>query len=146
MSLILAALFLPAPFDSSGPLSVLAPAPAVMAAAAAENDAASAARVAESFLKLVDEGRWADSYAATGAQFRKLNTLERWAEVSEKVRPPLGKLLTRNLTNNEFVPAPPEGYQLVKFASSYADGTNQVESLSLAWEDGAWKVVGIVIG
>jgi Protein of unknown function (DUF4019) len=66
--------------------------------------------------------------------------------VSEKVRPPLGKVLTRNLVTNEYVPAPPEGYQLVKFASNYADGTNQVESLSLAWEDGTWKVVGIVIG
>ena len=98
------------------------------------------------FLMLIDESRWADSYAATGTQFRKLNTLERWTAVSEKVRPPLGKVLTRNLVTNEFVPAPPEGYQLVKFASSYADGTNQVESVSLEWEDGAWRVVGIVIG
>ena len=141
MSLILAALFLP---DS--PLSVLAPAPAVMTAAAAESEAAGAARAAEDFLKLIDESRWADSYAATGAQFRQLNTFQRWAKVCEKVRPPLRKLLTRNLTTNEYVPAPPEGYRLVKFASSYADGTNQVESVSLAWEDGAWKVVGIAIG
>lgn len=44
------------------------------------------------------------------------------------------------------IPAAPEGYRLVKLASSYADGTNQAESLSLVWEDGAWKVTGIVIG
>lgn len=141
MSLILVALFLP-----TSPLSVLAPAPAVSAAATAEADAAAAARAAEAFLTLIDESRWAESYAATGSQFRQLNSLERWTEVSEKVRPPLGTVLTRNLVTNEFVPAPPEGYQLVKFASSYADGTNQVESVSLAWEDGAWRVVGIVIG
>jgi hypothetical protein len=143
MSLILAALFLP-----TSPLSVLAPAtPALsVAATAAEPTEAAAARAAEDFLKLVDESRWAESYAATGSQFRALNTLEVWTEVSEKVRPPLGKLLTRNLVTNEFVPAPPEGYQLVKFASSYGDGTNQIESVSLAWEDGAWRVVGIVIG
>ncbi len=146
MSLILAALFLPASLDSSGALSVLAPAPAVMSAAASESAAAAAARTAEDFLKLIDESRWADSYAATGAQFRQLNTLERWTKVSEKVRRPLGKLQTRNLTTNEFVPAPPKGYQLVKFASNYADGTNQVESVSLVWENGAWRVVGIVIG
>ena len=109
-------------------------------------DAAAAARAAEAFLTLIDESRWAESYAATGTQFRKLNSLERWTELSEKVRPPLGTVLTRNLVTNEFVPAPPEGYQLVKFASSYADGTNQVESVSLEWEDGAWRVVGIVIG
>ncbi|WP_301750827.1 DUF4019 domain-containing protein [uncultured Erythrobacter sp.] len=141
MSFVLAALFLPA-----SPLSVLAPAPAISAAATAEADAAAAARAAEEFLTLIDESRWAESYAATGTQFRQLNSLERWTAVSEKVRPPLGTVLTRNLVTNEFVPAPPEGYQLVKFASSYADGTNQVESVSLEWEDGAWRVVGIVIG
>jgi DNA-binding CsgD family transcriptional regulator len=143
MSLIIAALFLPA-----SPLSLTAPAPAVTLAASAEGeaDAAAAAQAAEAFLTLIDQSRWAESYAATGAQFRALNTLERWTQVSETVRPPLGKLLTRNLVANEFVPAPPEGYQLVKFASTYGNGTSQVESVSLEWEDGAWRVVGIVIG
>jgi DNA-binding CsgD family transcriptional regulator len=139
MSLFFLALLLPA-----SPLSVLAPAPAVMSAAAAESEAAGAARAAEHFLMLIDEGRWADSYAATGAQFRKMNTLERWSEVSARVRPPLGTMLTRDLVGNEFVPAPPMGYRLVKFRSTYANGTQQTESVSLAWEGGAWKVAGIV--
>lgn len=104
------------------------------------------ARAAESFLELIDESRWEDSYAATGAQFRQLNTLEAWTEVSMKVREPLGKNLTRDLITSEFVPAPPKGVHLVKFASSYADGTNQVETVTLTWEENAWKVVGIVIG
>ena len=138
MSLILAALFLPL-----SPLSVTPAAQSSRAVASAE---AAAARAAEDFLKLWDESRWAETYAATGAQFRNVNTVERWAEVSEQVRPPLGKLLTRDLVTNEYVPAPPEGYRLIKFSSTYASGANQVESLSLAWEDGAWKVVGIVIG
>jgi len=137
MSLILAALLIPA-----SPLSVM-PATLASVAATAEPSAA-AARAAEDFLNLVDENRWTESYAATGGQFRSLNTLERWAEISAKVRPPLGKVMTRDLVANEFVPAPPEGYRLIKFRSTYANGTAQTESLSLAWEDGAWKVVGIV--
>ena len=141
MSLILAALFLP-----TSPLSMIVPAAPVspvLAVATAETDAAAAARAAEDFLILVDEGRWADSYAATGKQFRRLNTLERWSEVSQRLRPPPGELLTRDIVGNEFVPAPPEGYRLVKFRSAYSNGAQQTESLSLAWEDGAWKVVGI---
>ncbi len=137
MSLILAALLLPA-----SPLSVL-PASVTSSTIAAEPIEA-AAQAAEDFLILVDESRLAESYAATGGQFRELNTLERWAEVSERVRPPLGALLTRDLTANEFVPAPPEGYQLIKFRSTYANGTQQTQSLSLEWENGVWKVVGIV--
>lgn len=139
MSLILAALFLPAPF-----LSAPAPGTAVQTAAA-ESEAAGAARAAEDFLVLIDESRWAESYAATGAEFRRLNTLAVWSDVSARLRPPLGKLLTRDIAGNEYVPAPPEGYRLVKFRSAYAGGTTQTESISLAWEDGAWKVAGIVI-
>lgn len=149
MSLILAVLFLPAPF-ASAPLSV-ADAPALTATTAGaeaqagiRSEAAAAARAAEAFLTLIDEGRWAESYAATGAAFRRLNTLAVWTEVSERVRPPLGAVLTRDLAGNEYVPAPPEGYRLVKFRSTYANGTQQTESISLAWEDGAWKVTGIV--
>ncbi len=144
MSLILAALLLPASTLPVMPAPVAVSA-AATASATAEPAAAEAARAAEAFLDLVDENRWAESYAATGAQFRQLNTLERWSEVSERVRPPLGRLLTRDLIGNEYVPAPPEGYRLVKFASSYESGANQVERLSLVWEDGAWKVVGVVI-
>lgn len=138
MSLVLAALFLPV-----SPLSVMAPAPAVQTAAATESEAAGAARAAEAFLALLDESRWAESYTATGAEFRRLNTLERWSAVSARLRPPLGRMLTRDITSNEYVPAPPEGYRLIKFRSTYANGTAQTESLSLAWEDGAWKVAGI---
>jgi DNA-binding CsgD family transcriptional regulator len=137
MSLFLAALLMPA-----SPISLL---PATVASsAAAEPSAAEAARAAEAFLDLVDDNRWAESYAATGAQFRQLNTLERWSEVSQRVRPALGKMLTRDVVGNEYVPAPPEGYRLIKFRSTYANGTAQTESLSLEWEDGAWKVVGVV--
>jgi hypothetical protein len=69
-------------------LSVLAPAP-VPTPAAAKSEAAAAADAAEAFLRLIDEGRWAESYAATGAEFRRLNTLKVWTDVSERVRLPL---------------------------------------------------------
>ncbi len=141
MSLILAALLLPA-----SPLSILPAGQTVSVEARESARSEAAARAAEDLLELIDAGNWADSYAAIGAQFRELNTLESWTEVSEKARSPLGALLTRDLIANEFVPAPPQGYQMVKFKSSYAIGSIQVETLSLSWEDGQWKVVGIVIG
>lgn len=141
MSLILAALLIP-----SSPVSVLpAPLSGSLLATAEATEPTQAAAAAEAFLVLWDQSRWAESYAATGARFRDLNTLDRWAEVSEQVRPPLGKLQSRTLIGNEFVPAPPAGYRLVKFRSTYASGAQQTESLSLAWENGAWRVAGIVI-
>lgn len=139
MSFVLAALFLPA-----SPLSVIASAPAVPVSAAAESQLSGAARAAENFLDLIDNSLWAESYAATGTEFRRLNTLEAWSEVSARLRLPLGTVVTRDHIGDEYVPAPPEGYRLIKFRSVYADGTLQTESISLAWEDGAWKVAGIV--
>ncbi len=139
MSLVLAALFLPA-----SPIALTAAAPAAQVPAAT-SEAVGAASAAEHFLQLIDESKWAESYAATGAEFRRLNTLAVWSDVSARLRPPLGAMLTREVTGNEYVPAPPEGYRLVKFRSTYANGTAQTESVSLAWEDGAWRVAGIVI-
>ncbi|WP_324261681.1 DUF4019 domain-containing protein [Altererythrobacter sp. H2] len=139
MSLILAALLLPA-----SPVALLPNSAGGGTGALAQAAEATPARAAEQFLILLDEGRWAESYAATGAQFRTLNSLERWTEVSRRVRTPLGETVTRNIVGDEFVPAPPEGYRLIKFRSTYANGTAQTENLSLAWEDSAWKVVGIM--
>lgn len=139
MSLVLAALFLPA-----SPIALTASGPAAQTPAA-ETEAAAAARSFENFLTLIDEGRWAESYDATGAEFRRLNTFAVWSDVSARVRSPLGKVLTREVTGNEYVPAPPEGYRLVKFRSTYENGTAQTESVSLAWENGAWTVAGIVV-
>jgi DNA-binding CsgD family transcriptional regulator len=145
MSLILAALFLPvSPLSVSGAPAVTKTAVGTEPEAGARSEAAAAARAADAFLALIDEGRWAESYAVTGVAFRRLNSLAVWTDVSERVRPPLGAVLTRDLAGNEYVPAPPEGYRLVKFRSTYANGTQQTESISLAWEDGAWKVTGIV--
>lgn len=141
MSLILAALLVPA-----SPLAILPTSGAAGTEAASEAASeVAAAAAAERFLTLLDDARWDDSYALTSAEFRRLNTAERWAEVSARVRPRLGAAVTRDLVSNEYVPAPPEGFQLVKFRSRYANGAEQTESLSLAWEDGAWKVAGIVI-
>jgi DNA-binding CsgD family transcriptional regulator len=126
------------------PQSGSAPASAQVSAAApvAETDAVRAARA---WLQLHDEGRWRETWNGTGAEFRRLNTLERWSEVAQSVRPPLGATLARVAILSEEVPAPPAGVQVVKFRTRFASKADAVETVSLAREDGAWKVVGIYI-
>lgn len=102
-------------------------------------------RAARDWLALSDEGRWREGYEASGKSFRKLNTLERWTEVSKKVRAPLGAVVSRTAISQESVPAPPAGVEVVKFRTSFANKADATETVSLAWEDGAWKVVGIFI-
>ena len=100
---------------------------------------------ARQWLVLVDQGRWDESYRATGASFRQLNTAEVWLAVSEKVRTPLGALISRIFVSQENLPAPPHGYEVVKFRTRFANKNEALETVTLDREDGSWRVVGVTI-
>jgi len=119
-----------------------APAPAAADPAAQNPAVVDAAR---RFLVLIDQGRWDESYQATGASFRTSNTLKVWTDVSEHVRAPLGAVQSRTLISQENLPAPPNGLQLVKYRTRFAQG-ERVETVTLDKVDGVWLVVGVMIG
>jgi len=123
---------------------VTAPTPAPTAAAEAPDPAI--VETARQFLALGDQSRWDDSYALTGQAFRKLNTAEVWASASEKVRAPLGAMISRVLIGDENLPAPPYGYEVVKFRTSFANKKDAVETVTLERENGGWRVVGVIVG
>ncbi len=142
MSVILGILVLAAP--QSAPQSAASPASSEAPAAVAIADT-EVVRAARAWLALHDEARWRESWNATAASFRELNSVERWTEVAQQVRPPLGALISRVAISQEDVPAPPAGVEVVKFRTSFANKADAVETVSLAREDGTWKVVGIYI-
>ncbi len=123
-------------------LNQSAPPPSAPASPAAASPVETAAR---QWLAMVDAGDWPASWQATGEQFRSLNPVERWATASETVRTPLGRMVSRELVTEDFTPAPPNGYATVRFTTSYAERAGATETLSLAWEGGAWRVVGYII-
>ena len=102
-------------------------------------------RSVRQWLALVDAGDWSGSWNATGLSFKSLNTSDTWAEVSQSVRAPLGAVVSRTLIGEENVPAPPYGYQVVKFRTSFARKAEAIETLSLSRENESWKVVGYTI-
>ena len=116
-----------------------APVDAAPAVAATESNAVQAAR---QWLALVDASRWDASYDGTSEAFQGLNTREVWASVSQEARVPLGAVASRTVRSQEAVPAPPRGYEIVRFRTSFAEKSGATETLSLMREDGAWKVAG----
>lgn len=102
-------------------------------------------RSAREWLELGDQGRWKDSWLGTATSFQKSNTAEKWAEVSEQVRVPLGAVVSRTALSQESVPAPPAGVEVVKFRTSFANKADVIETVSLAREGSDWKVVGIYL-
>ena len=138
MTLVLGLLALAAlPQSASAPQSV-----AATADAAAKAEVVDAAR---QWLALGDQGRWEETYRATGEQFRKLNTLQVWTAAAEKVRVPLGAMISRTLINEENLPAPPYGYEVVKFRTHFANKADVLETVTLDREDGGWRVVGVTM-
>ena len=116
--------------------------PAATHAVPAESTVTQAAR---QWLALVDAGKWKESWEATGQSFRSLNTVDRWQSASLEARVPLGQMLSRKLIGEQSIPAPPSGYQMVRFKSDFANKAGATETLSLALEGGTWRVVGIYI-
>ncbi len=101
---------------------------------------------ARAFLTMIEQKRWEDSYAATGTAFRKLNTLQVWTQVSEEVHARYGRVVSRTLLSQQNLPAPPAGYEVVKFRTIYANKAQAVETVTLDREDGKWVVVGVTVG
>lgn len=127
-------------------LPQLASTPPRSATATDETPDPAVVNAARQFLVLIDQGRWDDSYRATGEAFRKLNTGKVWAAASEKVRTPLGAMISRVLIGQENLPAPPYGYEVIKFRTSFANKADALETVTLDRESGAWRVVGVTVG
>lgn len=109
---------------------------------AAETDAVRAARA---WLALVDAADWQRSWDATSRTFQSLNTAGRWAEVAASIQTPLGANIAHELVSEDFVPAPPSGYQLIKFKSRYANKPETTLTLTLEKENERWKVSGVML-
>lgn len=138
---------------AASPEVAQAPEPDAIIAPAQDTEVVQAAR---QWLALIDANDWAGSYAATGQSFKELNTLEVWTKVASETQPQFGKVTARTVTevqvkgedsgrtllSEQFVPAPPAGYQMVKFQTNFATKPDAVETLTLVQENGQWKVVG----
>jgi DNA-binding CsgD family transcriptional regulator len=125
-------------------LGVPAPAPFQTADTGAATETA-AGRVARAWLSLVDAADWSGSWAATGASFRRVNTVANWQQASERARAPLGPVRSRTLVGEQDTPAPPGGYRTVSFRTDFANRQGATETVALDREGGAWKVVGVYI-
>lgn len=142
MSLVLAALALTSLSHVAEPAARSSQKAPVDAGAPAAEVGGEVVEAAQQWLSLVDQGRWDESWNATGQAFKELNTSEKWASVSEQVRPPLGEVLSRTAISQEGVPAPPYGYEMIKFRTSFANKADVTETVTLVREGSDWRVVG----
>ena len=119
--------------------------PTATAVSATPASEAAAIAAARAFLALCDHDDWGASWQATHKSFQLLNTVDWWAEASRGVRRDVGSARSRELLTVDFRPAPPNGYWTIKFKADYSKKGNAIETLSLASENGIWKVAAISV-
>jgi len=104
----------------------------------------------QAWLPLMDAGRYAESADAAAESFRTAVTKAEWVAKSEKIRRPLGSMISRtfaNMQQTKVFPGMPDGaYWLVELDSSFSGLKSAAETVVFAREkDGQWRVISYLI-
>jgi predicted transcriptional regulator len=142
-ALLVSALFITAGCSRSDPsasASIASPAEAEKAAQAA----------AESWLALVDAGKYGESHDQAAKLFRGAVDRGTWEKQAAGVRGPLGALKERKLSSATYTktaPGAPDGhYVILQFNASFANKGSAVETVTPMLDpDGKWRVSGYFI-
>jgi hypothetical protein len=114
------------------------------AGAASEKSAVAAA---EAWLKLVDNGKYAESWETVAELFKNSVDKGQWSKTVAAVREPLGKVLQRKVKSKQFMaslPGAPDGkYVVIQFDTSFENKKTAIETITpILDKDGKWRVSG----
>lgn len=109
-----------------------------------------ARQVAESWLALVDAGKYADSWDQAASYFKQQVTKSDWQSKVGAVRGPLGKLVSRSFKSAQYtknLPGAPDGeYVVIRYDTSFENKQSAVETVvPMLDKDGQWRVSGYFI-
>lgn len=131
--------------SSASPGTVQQPLDA-QAQAALDKDLADTASVAAQWLKLIDDGKYGDSWDFGSKTFQFTIKRDEWVKAQEKLRQPLGKLSSRKLIEQRTAKNPkglPAGdYMVLYYKSSFSNRPEANELVTMVREsDGNWRVL-----
>lgn len=103
-------------------------------------------RVAQEWLKLIDQGKYAESWEQAAALFQRTITKSGWVMALDLIRKPLGPVRARILKQQRPAWNPkglPEGdYMVIEYSTSFTQTTRSGELITMMREqDGDWKVL-----
>jgi len=105
---------------------------------------------ADSWLKLVDEGNYGQSWEEASVSFKASITKKDWEQRLKGVRDPLGAVNSRKVKAAKYMthlPGAPDGeYVVIQYDASFANKKDSVETVTPMLEkDGQWRVTGYYI-
>jgi hypothetical protein len=105
---------------------------------------------AEKWLKIVDKGKYIESWDEASEYFKQAVTREQWEQAVKAVRQPLGKLIVRKVksaTYTSSLPGAPDGqYVVIQFNTSFENKKAAIETVTpMLDKDSKWRVSGYYI-
>jgi hypothetical protein len=123
----------------------------VITAAAKDSEKEKAAvSAAEKWLRMVDEGKYSDSWQEAAGYLRNAINQEQWNRSLQAVRKPLGKVVSRQMKSATYktsLPGAPDGeYVVIQFDTSFENKKAAIETVTpMMGQDGKWRVSGYYI-
>lgn len=103
----------------------------------------------QSWLVLIDDGKFIQSWEETGSLFKNQIPDSQWVKTMENSRKPFGKVISRKVKSAQFkksLPGVPDGqYVVAVFKTEFENKKQAVETVSATNEIKQWKVVGYFI-
>jgi len=105
---------------------------------------------AETWLELVDNELYEESWAQASELFKGAVTQEAWRQAASGARKPLGALVSRKLKSRTYtkqLPGAPDGqYVVIQFEAVFENKASAVETVTpMRDPDGTWRVSGYYI-
>jgi len=105
---------------------------------------------AESWLALVDSGKYAESWQDAASLFKSHVTKDQWQSMIGAVRDPLGTNTSRKLKSAKYttsLPGAPDGqYVVIQYESIFEHKQSAIETITpMLDKDGTWRVSGYFI-
>ena len=101
------------------------------------------------WLEVVDSGEYVKSWDIAAPFFQTQISSDEWVQALEKVRRPLGKVITREVTGSSShtsLPGVPDGeYIVVVLSTSYEHKSSATETVTVSKVDDGWRSVGYFI-
>lgn len=120
-----------------------------MAETTASKESAAIA-AAEAWLKLVDEGKYMDSWRQAAEYLKAAVKPDQWEQSMRAFRQPLGGTVSRALKSKNYatsLPGAPDGeYVVIQYETSFENKKSTIETITPVVEkDGMWRVSGYYI-
>lgn len=137
-----------------GFISVIAALAIIAASASARADEATAKAAAEkaamTWLHLIDDGKYSESWSSSSSLFRGAVNKMQWEQALGGTRKPLGAVLSRNITSATYTttfPGAPDGeYVVIQYGTSFDKKRTSTETVTPMLDaDGSWRVGGYFI-